>query len=118
VVWQTAFNETGDRFAIAYAYQTGNIKRLLLTDFNRCTGELINGQLLTMTDVGTGAWQSGVTGVAFSKNGRFLYAGTGSSCFQFDLNAGNIQASRIKVGIHDNLPIPFPSGFSNMKTGP
>lgn len=118
VVWQTAFNETGDRFAIAYAYQTGNIKRLLLADFNRCTGELANGQLLTMTDVGAGAWQSGVIGVAFSKNGRFLYAGTGSSCFQFDLNAGNIQASRIKVGIHDNLPIPFPSGFSNMKLGP
>jgi hypothetical protein len=56
--------------------------------------------------------------VAFAKHGRFLYAGTGSSCYQFDLSAGNIQASMIKVGIHDNLPIPFPSGFSNMKLGP
>jgi hypothetical protein len=118
VVWQTAFNETGSKFAIAYAYQTGNIKRLLLTDFNRCTGELANGQLLTMTDIGTGVWQQGVSGVAFAKHGRFLYAGTGSSCYQFDLNTGNIQASRVKVGDHDHLPTPFSSGFSNMKLGP
>lgn len=117
-IWQTAFNETGDRFAIAYAYQTGNIKRLLLADFNRCTGNLTNGQFLTMTDSGTGAWQEGVDGVAFSKSSQYLYASTGSSCFQFDLFAGNIQTSRIKVGIHDHLPTPFPSGFANMKLGP
>ena len=115
-IYQTAFNETGDRFAIGYIYLTGNVKKVLLFDFNRCTGVLTNGQFLTMTD--TGLYNGGVAGVEFSESGRFLYASTGNCLYQFDVTATNVQSSRVKVGIHDYFPSPFQSGFANMKLGP
>ncbi len=116
VVWQTAFNETGDKFAIAYAYQIGLKKRLKLFDFNRCTGDLTNGQILEMID--SGMYTSGTAGVQFSKSGRFLYGSTGNCVYQFDLNAANIQSSRIRVATHDYFQSPFPSGFANLKLAP
>jgi hypothetical protein len=116
VVFQTAFNESGDQFAIAYAYQIGLKKRLMLFDFDRCTGELTNGQMLEMID--SGMITQGTSGAQFSKSGRFLYASTGNCVYQFDMNAVSIQSSRIRVATHDYFPSPFPSGFTNMKLGP
>jgi hypothetical protein len=116
VVWQTTFNETGDKFAIAYAYQIGLTKRMKLFNFDRCTGLLTNGQMLEMID--SGMYTSGTGGVQFSKNSRFLYGSTGNCVYQFDVNVANVQSSRIRVATHDYFPSPFPSGFANLKLGP
>jgi len=113
---QTAFNQTGDKFAIGYVYQTGSIKKLLLSDFNRCTGELNNGIYLTMLDSSNMGY--GIYGLEFSQSGRYLYASSHHAVNQFDLYAGNIQASSIRVGFHDHLPNPFQSSFGNMKLAP
>lgn len=113
---QTAFNQIGDQFAIGYVYQSGNIKKLLLSDFNRCTGELTNGIFLTMQD--SGNWGSGIFGLEFSPSGQYLYASSAHAVNQFDLLAGNIQASSIRVGFHDHMQNPFQSSFGNMKLAP
>jgi len=113
---QTAFNTFGDKFTIGYVYQTGNTKKLLLSGFNRCTGELNNGIYLTMPD--SANWNYGVYGVEFSPSERYLYASTPNAVYQFDLLASNIQSSRVRVGFHDHLPNPFQSSFGNMKLAP
>ena len=56
--------------------------------------------------------------VDFSPSGRYLYTGSATYLYQFDLQSANIQSSIIEVGIHDHAYVPFNSSFNFQKLAP
>ncbi len=119
-LWQTNFSEDGEWYAIAYrdVYTTGPERRLLLSRFDRCTGQLYDTLVLTNFIPDSFNLQTGVVGCAFSKSGRFLYVSAPTYMYQFDLHASDINASSTIVGVHDHLQIPFTSSFNFLKLAP
>ncbi len=119
-LWQTSFSEDGEWYAIAYrdVYTSGPERRLLLSRFDRCTGQLYDTLVLTNFIPDSFNLQTGVVGCAFSKSGRFLYVSAPTYMYQFDLHASDINASSTIVGVHDHLQIPFTSSFNFLKLAP
>jgi hypothetical protein len=77
-----------------------------LFNFDRCTGELNNPIELT---VPVGPY--GTVGCSFSPSNRFMYINDLTNIYQFDLTAGNIQESIVKVAEWDSTYIPFATWF-------
>ena len=76
-----------------------------LYDFNRCTGELSYIQQLNSTTRGN------LPCVSFSPSSRFLYLTNDTIAYQFDLQAADINSSRVTVAVYDGFLSPFPVGF-------
>jgi hypothetical protein len=110
---QTEFSPDGSKLATstwwsAYDDQSsggngGVIPDLHLFDFDRCTGQFTNHQLIYSNPNNKG----GGGGVSFSKNSRFLYLTTLDTILQFDLYASNISQSKVPVAINTDTTKGF-----------
>lgn len=87
---QALFSQQGDKFA--YYEPFGDLD---IFDFDRCTGDFSN---FTHIDINDSAFAGGA---AFSASGRYLYVSSVNYIYQFDMNASNIDSSKVVVGIYD-----------------
>ncbi len=79
-------------------YDARNGVRIM--DFDRCTGELSNYQWIEFDEfIGNGS------GAAVSPNSRFLYVTGSGTVLQYDLEAEDVAASVITVGMYNRLPL-------------
>ncbi len=98
------FSANGDRFAYSTSKPLGGsvyYHDVRVYDFDRCYGVLSNAQLLIIGN-------EGGVGNEFSPNGRFLYNSSSQNIYQFDLDAPNVQASKIGVALYDGFYSPYP----------
>ncbi len=87
---------------------------LNILDFDRCSGEFSNARPVKVYaeppwDVG-GSTGSGLDGVCFSPNGRYLYINTLDYLLQYDTEADTISNTRTLIAIVDSTytnPDPF-----------
>lgn len=89
-----AFSSNGKKYIKSF-YRDN----IYLYDFNNTTGQLSNLKRLLLPDT---TWS--FKGIQFSANNRYLYVTRYSTVYQFDLEAPNIQASRLEVGDVSNFP--------------
>jgi hypothetical protein len=66
-------------------------------DFDRCRGKFICGKRLPFP----GGPQDGIMGAAISPSSRFLYVSALTKLFQYDLQADDIEASKILIDEYD-----------------
>ncbi|MCO6490120.1 MAG: T9SS type A sorting domain-containing protein [Phaeodactylibacter sp.] len=104
---QAVFSPDGTKY-IRYTPADG----LFIFDFNRNTGQLSNFRFIAIDD---GAFTGGV---AVSPNSRYLYVCSEDFVYQFDLQAEDIEASRVTVAEYDGYQSPFPTKFFNAQLAP
>ncbi len=95
---QALFSPDGDTY-VRYNYADG----IMLFDFDRQLGQFSNYRHI---DNGDSIMVTG--GVAFSPNSRFLYIASQVKFYQYDLQASDIEASRVLLGEYDGYQSPFP----------
>lgn len=79
-----------------YGYTTGGANRVELFDFDKSTGVVSNGQLISN--------EIGAYGCEFSENGRVIYAATnGGSLIQWNICAGSLTQIRSTRFLVSNL---------------
>lgn len=116
---QSMFNQQGNK----YATTCGPTGKVFIADFDRCTGILSNPSTLNIDSIvihnpfDTTLKDNTVLGLAFSPNGKFLYLSMGFNIIQFDLDAANIQASKVIVAELDTTWQAF-QPYSSMYLGP
>lgn len=81
---------------------------LHIFDFDNATGELSNPIDIQFPDdhFPTNA------GVSISSNSRFLYASARAKLYQFDLEANDIEGSKVQVAEWDGFENPYPTIFN------
>jgi hypothetical protein len=70
-------------------------------DFDRCTGELSNRQLIPLTR----EFRTYFCGIEFSPNSRYMYVTSDTSIVQYDMQVANISASGIIVANYDGFAL-------------
>lgn len=106
---QAFFTPDGKKF-IRYNQFNG----VHIYDFDDELGELSNEKWFAIQDI-----TSNTGGASCSPNSRYLYITGLSKLFQYDLQAPDIEASRVLLAVPDNVPDPFvPSGFALAALGP
>lgn len=98
------FSANGDRYSYTTIKPLGGsvyYHDARVYNFNRCNGVLSNAQLFII-DSAPGF------GNEFSPSGRFLYTSSSQNIYQFDLDATNVQASKIGVALYDGFYSPYP----------
>ena len=98
------FSANGDRFAYVTGKPLGGsvyYHDVRVFNFDRCNGVLSNAQLLIIDNAAG-------FGNEFSPSGRFLYTSSSQNIYQFDLDAANVQASKIGVALYDGFYSPYP----------
>ncbi|MDW8230848.1 MAG: T9SS type A sorting domain-containing protein, partial [Saprospiraceae bacterium] len=80
---------------------------LNIYDFDNATGELSNPIQITFPNDTINY----IAGASVSSNSRFLYLSARRRVYQFDLQAPDIEASKIKVAEWDGTYDPYPSIF-------
>ena len=105
---QSVFSPDGRLYARASPYNY-----LEVFDFDRCAGEFSNPRFVDMPDTTPYA-----CGVAFSPNSRYLYLTTGLQLHQYDVEATDLEASRILIDTFDWFVAPFPTTFYQMRLAP
>ena len=81
-------------------------------EFDRCTGRFFNARHFAKKIV-----PYRVGGIAFSPNGDLLYVSTLLEIYQFDLNATNIEESKLLVAEYDGVSNPTATNFFRAATG-
>ena len=105
---QNLFSPDGSKYAY---YET--FDDLDIWDFDRCSGAFSNQIHIAINDSAQAA------GAAFSPSGRYLYLSSNSYIYQFDLQAVNVDSSRITVGVYDGTTTHgFPANFYLMGLAP
>lgn len=99
----TVFTPDGKKY-IRFNWWDG----LNIFDFNNQTGELSNPTVIYFpNDI-----INYMTGVAVSPNSRFLYASARNSVYQFDLEAPDIESSKVLIAEYDGYSNPNPTRFN------
>ena len=77
-------------------------------DFDRCSGTLSNPRVVHVSDM-----LYYLMGLSFSPNGRYAYlsANYWQYLFQFDLQAQDIESSKVLIAIYDGATNPFKTDF-------
>jgi Secretion system C-terminal sorting domain len=102
---QSVFSPNGNLFTISQSAWTPTYNNFFeVFQFDRCSGLLTRKTTLSIIDT------AGVTGVCISPNSRYLYTCTSSTLHQFDLQAANIAASKIKIADYDGYHTPQNAG--------
>ncbi len=112
---QVRFSKDGTKFAHFHSEHATN-SSLEIFDFDRCTGIFNNANQIILPQAI--AWGGGVE---FSANGNLLYTSSIDSVYQFDLQSGNIAASKIVIAAWDSFydpNPPFATFFENMELAP
>ena len=94
---QSVFSRDGTRFARHHV-----IHDLDVFDFDRCNGLLSNYRHSAINDT------SGGVGVSISPNSELLYATEDDHVYQYNLNASNLDSSKVEVATYDGFADPFP----------
>jgi hypothetical protein len=114
-VGQACFSPQGDKYAVYESIDLVEGHYLNIYGFDRCTGLLNTPLQFNMVD---SAWSGGA---AFSPSGRFLYVSSFRYLYQYDLEAADIEASRITVaewdGFHDTLLYSTPGQCDHFLSG-
>jgi len=116
-IGQATFSFDGTKFAnVHLTGGIGNPTYVSIYDFNRCSGELSNQIQFVYADT---AW---CAGISISPNNRFLYVSSFRYVYQYDLQAENIEASRVTVAVWDGYTEPasnlMATTFYLMQLGP
>lgn len=85
-------------------------------DFDRCNGTLSNNVFIPIPGLVDSGWF--LNGAAISPNNRYVYIGATTHVYQYDLQAADIEASRLTVATYDGHQAPFGSYFHTMQMGP
>ena len=89
---------------------------LRIFDFDRCTGTLSNPIYIPIADDADNELSAGL---AYSADGRYLYAGNINRVYQFDMLSSDIASSIFSVAeIDKDIKCPFGPEFSLMELGP
>jgi hypothetical protein len=85
-----------------------NLNDMHIYDFDRCTGLLSNEKIIKYSS----KYQFDGNGVCVSPNNRFLYQSYNRKLLQFDLQASDIEASKVLIDtfdgfVSDPLPVTF-----------
>lgn len=110
-VGQTCFSPNGLHYAIFNSLGAADGNYIDIYDFDRCSGLLSNHHQFHVTD---GYWG----GLAFSPNSRFLYVNQQFNCWQYDMQASDLWASRKIVAEYDGFLSPYPTRFFFMQLAP
>jgi len=106
-VGQAVFSPDGTK----YVHYNRN-EQALLFGFDRGTGQIsYQQQLFVDSTIYFG-------GAAISPNNRFLYVSNAIYLYQFDLEAPDIQGSKVLIDTFDGFSSPFPANFYLMQLGP
>ena len=89
------------------------VNDIFLFDFDRETGLLSNYRHIPVA--GDSAF---VGGAAISPNSRFLYIPSETKFYQFDLEAEDIAASQVLLGVYDGFMSPFATTFFHAQLAP
>jgi hypothetical protein len=108
---EMVFSPDGDKMA---RFDPRNDLRIF--DFDRCTGELSNPVHISITNAADIELYGGL---AFSADGRYLYAAEVTGLLQFDMAAADIGASMQLIGtIEFTGPCNFGRSVAYMELGP
>lgn len=102
---QASFSPNGMKYARLNLIDLETGGYIDIYDFDRCEGLLSNQIQINYID------SSGAGGVAFSPNSRFLYVPSANHIFQYDMEAIDIPASKVVVGVYDGFMSPFWTRF-------
>ena len=102
------FSPDGTRYI---KHDTYLADRLIILDFDRCTGKFGNPIEIEVPFHGVG-------GAAISPNSRWLYVNTEETMWQMDLWAADIEASKIVIATYDGYASPFGSTFYRAQLAP
>ncbi len=99
---QPQFSPDGTKFAYHHRFGVANsfTHEIRLFNFDRCTGMLTNGNLMSFADSITGF------GLSFSPNSKYLYFSTFTKIFQLNTDTTNIPASKQLVATYDGYCYP------------
>ncbi len=100
---QAVFSPDGKKYI-----RFGNWDGLNIFDFNNQTGELSNPLVIYFPDDDINYY----AGVAVSPNSRYLYACARKKVYQFDLEALDIESSKVLIAEYDGYSNPNPTRFS------
>ncbi|NNE29144.1 MAG: T9SS type A sorting domain-containing protein [Saprospiraceae bacterium] len=106
-ILQTIISPQGDLYIRAFAD-----RGIFLYDFDRVLGELSNPRHIDFTI------EPKFGGAAVSPNGRFLYVNSLLELWQFDLEAEDIEDSKVLIATYDGHASPFASTFFQAQLGP
>ena len=101
-----AYNGPNDKACACFSpdgskYACGEQSGLIIVlNFDRCNGEFSN--LVMINNVTPGSTDTGVSSLAFSPNGRFLYAANRTDLKQYDLSSSNVQDSFYEAYLADS----------------
>ncbi len=107
------FSPDGSIFA-----SVGSLGGLSIFNFDRCLGQMNLRELVPIQELkdSTYWWP---TGLEFSPNSRFAYVFCNYRIYQYDMQAANIAASRVTVGIYDKThKCPFNQTFTHAQLAP
>ncbi len=96
---QFCYNQDGSRLILTASPSYIEPFRLVIMDFDRCTGALSNVQQAQGPQLGLG------NGCAISPNNRYLYVSNVFQVYQYDLEADNIFDTEIQVGQVDTYQL-------------
>ncbi len=99
---QILFSQQGDKFLYNSGVNQTQSGYVLITDFDRCTGDFSNEQVIP---VSTGAY---LWGLAFSPSGEYVYACTSTEIFQIDI----LSLTFDTVAVFDGFASPFPPFYT------
>ena len=109
-VGQSLFSPDGTHFCSYNSVSQTDGSYLDIYNFDRCTG-LLSNHLQLHQNRGWG-------GLAISPNSRYLYHNFELEVFQYDLNAPDVLASKVKIANWDGYQSPFPAAFYLMQLAP
>jgi len=104
---QVIFSPDGTKYV-----RFNNIDQIYLYNFDRTTGLFSNFEFIEVQDTII------IAGCAISPNSQFLYASTRNELYQFDLEAADIEESKILIDVYDGFADPLPTSFQRMELGP
>ncbi len=99
---QVTFSPNGKKYIRFNAWNGLNI-----FDFDAATGDLLNPIHIDFSNDTINY----IAGVAVSSNSRFLYVCARKNIYQFDLQAPDIESSKIKIATWDGYQNPYPTIF-------
>ncbi len=99
---QAVFSPDGRKYVLFSTISVQEGQFVDIYDYERCSGQLDNHISITYNDTAFSG------GVAISPNSRFLYVSSNRYVYQYDLEAEDIEASRVVVAVYDGFLAPDP----------
>ncbi len=118
---QSKFNLEGNKFALYGRFQPESAfgADLMIADFDRCTGDLINPQYRRLSSFGVGANSNGLE---FSPDGNLFYISRPTEIIQYDLEETSVFDSGIVISSYEpdscSLGNTIPKWYGQLQLGP